>query len=87
MMINSALLHNCISGMSGFDFGINGKISVCDWAIINIMVAFSVSYKTTTICNELTAGDLFNYINYITKYFILFTKFLSQQHPTLPAHL
>lgn len=48
-VVDAALAHNCICGMSWFYFGINGYISVGDWTVPDIVIAFSASHKSTAI--------------------------------------
>ena len=48
-MINTALLHYCISRMAGLYFCIDGKAALCNRTILDIMVTFTVPYKNTTV--------------------------------------
>lgn len=48
-MINTALLHYCISRMAGLYFCIDGKAALCDRTIPDIMVTFTVPYKNTAV--------------------------------------
>ncbi len=48
-IVYSALLHDSISGVSGFDFGIHRYVTVCNGTEPNVMVAFAPTKKATVM--------------------------------------
>lgn len=49
MMIDTALLHDGVCGVTGFDFPVNGKIPIVDGAVPDVVIAFPMAYKRATV--------------------------------------
>jgi hypothetical protein len=48
-MIYPALPHYGVGGMTGFNFAVNGYMTFRDGAVPNIMIAFAMTFKITTV--------------------------------------
>ena len=48
-MIDTALPHNAICGVPGFDFSVNCKILVADRTVPDVMIAFPMAYKRAAV--------------------------------------
>ena len=58
-MVYSALLHNCVCCVAGFDLPVYRDMYVRDWAVPNIMIAFPVTHEITAVFAQHITNFLF----------------------------
>ena len=63
-MIDAALLHDFVCGVSRFDFSVDGNISVSYRAVPNVVVAFAATDELATVFGQNDANFLFVFSHY-----------------------